>query len=150
MELRIPPPVQALFFATLMWFVDDWTDFVKVKFAFQGLIALVISFIGLSCIGLAGLNFKSAETTVNPLKPSNASSLVVSGIYKVSRNPMYLGLLIILSAWFLYLGNFFTLVVLPVFVWYITNFQIKPEEEALRKIFSQEYENYCSQVRRWI
>lgn len=150
MELKIPPPLQALLFGTVMWFLDSWLGFAKLTFYFQWVIVLALFIFGFSIIALAGLNFKAAKTTVNPLKPSQASSLVIAGVYKISRNPMYLGLLVILLAWAFYLGNIFALAVLPVFVWYITNFQIKPEEKALMSIFGKEYQLYCATVRRWI
>ena len=146
MKLKIPPPVQALIFGFIMWAINHWSSFGQVEFALPMLIAAA----GLAVILMAGLNFKAAKTTVNPLKPYQASSLVIVGVYKISRNPMYLGLLIILSAWALYLGNVISIAVLPVFVLYITTFQIKPEEEALLEIFGDEFEQYCSSVRRWV
>jgi len=146
MKLKIPPPVQALIFGFIMWAINHWSSFGQVEFALPMLIAAA----GLAVILMAGLNFKAAKTTVNPLKPYQASSLVIVGVYKISRNPMYLGLLIILSAWALYLGNVISIAVLPVFVLYITTFQIKPEEEALLEIFGDEFEQFCSSVRRWV
>ena len=146
MKLKIPPPVQALIFGFIMWAINHWSSFGQAEFA----LPMIIAAAGLAIIIVAALNFKAAKTTVNPMKPSQASSLVIVGVFKISRNPMYLGLLIIISAWALYLGNVLSFAVLPVFVLYITNFQIKPEEEALVEIFGDEFEQYCSSVRRWI
>jgi protein-S-isoprenylcysteine O-methyltransferase Ste14 len=90
------------------------------------------------------------RTTTNPLKPANASALVVRGIYRVTRNPMYLGLAALLAAWAIYLSSLAALAVLPLFVLYINRFQIAPEERALRSRFGAEFEAYRARVRRWI
>ena len=109
-------------------------------------------------IGLSGvvtctlgiLEFKRAKTTVNPTKPGLSSSLVRSGIYRHTRNPMYLGFLLILVGWATWTANLLAFVVLPVFVLYMNRFQIKPEERALTSIFGDEFKAYCSETRRWI
>ncbi len=88
--------------------------------------------------------FRKSKTTVNPLTPENASSLVIAGIYRVTRNPMYLGMLLILSAWGLFLGKAITFLVLPVFVTFMNKLQIIPEEEALERLFSQVFLDYLS------
>lgn len=84
------------------------------------------------------------------MKPDESSDLVVSGIYKYTRNPMYLGLLIILCSWAVYLADFVSLLLLPVFVWYITTYQIIPEEQILENKFGMKYIQYKHNVRRWI
>ena len=94
--------------------------------------------------------FLRARTTVTPLKPEKASTLVVSGLYRVSRNPMYLGMLILLIGWTLWLGNPASLLLLPVFVIYVTVFQIKPEEAALSEKFGSDFDAYRRRVRRWL
>ena len=94
--------------------------------------------------------FRKSKTTVNPLTPENASSLVIVGIYRVTRNPMYLGMLLILSAWGLFLGKAITFLVLPVFVTFINKFKIIPKEGALGRLFGQVFLDYLSAVRRWI
>ncbi|MEO1475370.1 MAG: isoprenylcysteine carboxylmethyltransferase family protein, partial [Pseudomonadota bacterium] len=90
------------------------------------------------------------RTTVNPLRPDKATHLVVTGLYRISRNPMYLGLAILLTGWGLYLGDAANLAVLAAFIGFITIFQIKPEEEILRSKFGDDYIDYCRRVRRWI
>ena len=109
----------------------------------------------LFCIGIlveawsVGLFFR-AKTTVNPLKPENSKVLVVAGLYKFTRNPMYLGMLLLLFGWTFWLGNPVGLCLPFIFVWYITKFQIKPEELALVDIFGDQYVQYKQQVRRWL
>ena len=84
------------------------------------------------------------------MKPDSTSSLVVSGIYGYTRNPMYLGFLLVLLAWAIFLSNFVALALLPAFVVYMNHFQIGPEERALGSLFAQEYQAYLARVRRWI
>src|SRR3989442_9289182 len=102
-------------------------------------------------VGLAGiLLFWRARTTINPTKPSATSSLVTSGVFRFTRNPMYLSLLLYLLAWAAYLANWLAFLFLPVFVLYINEFQIKPEERALLSLFGPEYASYKGRVRRWL
>jgi protein-S-isoprenylcysteine O-methyltransferase Ste14 len=102
-------------------------------------------------IGLMGVaEFIRKRTTVNPHKPDNTNNLVRSGVYTISRNPMYLGLLICLFAIAVYLGYTLNLLILPVFVTYMNEFQIKPEEDVMEQKFGVEFSEYKKQVRRWI
>ncbi|MNJ74873.1 hypothetical protein D3C77_718740 [compost metagenome] len=87
---------------------------------------------------------------VNPLKPASASALVTSGIYRVTRNPMYLGFALVLAAWTVFLASPFTLLGIAAFVLYIDRFQILPEERALHQLFGEAMDEYCARVRRWI
>jgi len=101
-------------------------------------------------IALAGvLQFRRARTTVNPLQPSAASALVIRGVYKWTRNPMYLGMALVLLGWAIYLSSLAAAAVLPVFVAYLNRFQIAPEERALQARFGDEFARYRNTVRRW-
>ena len=108
-----------------------------------GLIGVFVSASGIR-------EFNKASTTVNPLKPDEASSLVTTGVFRRTRNPMYVGLFLILTGWMVWLESLGNLLMLAVFVLVLTELQIKPEERALRQLFGEEYVRYCSQVRRWI
>ncbi len=100
--------------------------------------------------GLSGVvTFRLARTTLNPLKP-HASSLVTWGIYAISRNPMYLGGLIMLLGWAIFLSNALVFLFLPVYVLYINRFQIAPEERVLTSLFGQTYVAYQARARRWL
>ena len=101
-------------------------------------------------IGSGIVTFRKAKTTVSPLHPDQASSLVTMGIYQYTRNPMYFGLLLILFSFGLYLLNLASMFVLPFYVWFISKYQIMPEEEALQEVFGDDYKNYQGRVRRWI
>ncbi|MGQ0510810.1 MAG: methyltransferase family protein [Betaproteobacteria bacterium] len=112
--------------------------------------AILLAFLG-AAIDVAGLlAFRKARTTINPLKPEKASSLVQSGIYRYTRNPMYLGMLVLLLAWTAYLAHPAAFAVLPLFVLYINRFQIEPEERAMAKLFGAQFDDYRNRVRRWI
>ena len=110
--------------------------------------SLVLVGIAVMAAGLGA--FRRSSTTINPMKPEEASSLVIAGIYARTRNPMYLGLLLILTGIGLFLGSALALCVLPLFVLYMNLFQITPEEEALKELFGDQYSLYQSNVRRWI
>jgi len=101
--------------------------------------------------GVLGIiEFNRAKTTVNPTKPESASSLVRTGIYQRTRNPMYMGFLLILVGWAIAMANIVSFLVLPGFVIYMNRFQIKPEERALTLIFGEDFKAYCVETRRWI
>ncbi|MEY4764441.1 MAG: hypothetical protein RI907_1114 [Pseudomonadota bacterium] len=102
-------------------------------------------------VAMAGVvAFKRSQTTVNPFTPERASSLVASGIYRYSRNPMYLGFFLALIGWAAWLSNLLAPAVLPLFIAYMNRFQIQPEEGALRLRFGDEFQRYALQVRRWV
>jgi len=96
------------------------------------------------------LIFIRTRTTVNPLRPGNATQLVVSGVYRISRNPMYLGMVLSLSGWAWLLGSPLCLLMVLLFARVLVIVQITPEEIALRDLFGTSYGDYCKQVNRWI
>lgn len=106
--------------------------------------------LGLVACTLGWIEFRRAKTTVNPTKPESSSTLVKTGIYRGTRNPMYLGFLLMLAGWAIFIGNVLSLLGLPAFAFYMNQFQIKPEERALASIFGDEFRAYRSNVRRWI
>lgn len=150
MNLRIPPPLVALISALLMWGISSQLEALAFRFPFQEIVAY--GFVGLGAMIdiISVLAFRRAKTTVTPLAPEKASSLVVTGLYRFTRNPMYLGLLLILIGVALFLGSLANAVVLIAFMAYITAFQIKPEEERLAQVFGAQYLSYMQNVRRWI
>jgi len=150
LELKVPPPAVALFIALLMWLVS-WTV-PQLGFDFPGriIVAVALAATGAITIVLGVASFRRAKTTFNPMKPEATSSLVVSGVYKFTRNPMYLGLLLILAGWAVFLSNLLALLLLPAFVLYMNRFQIEPEERALRSRFREEFVAYECRVRRWL
>jgi protein-S-isoprenylcysteine O-methyltransferase Ste14 len=150
LELKIPPVALLFGFALLMWRVAVWAPGLNVRFLFQSIVAWVIGLSGIITCILGVAAFKRAKTTVNPTKPESSSSLVTSGIYRCTRNPMYLGFLVMLAGWAVARANMLVFLALPAFVLYMNQFQIKPEERALMSIFGDEFKKYCSSVRRWV
>ena len=150
LELKVPPVVVVLLMAALMWLVS-WAEPV-FAFAFPARYFFALSFtlVGL-VVGLLGTaSFRRAGTTVNPTKPEASSSLVNSGVYGLTRNPMYLGLLLLLAGWGVFLSNILAFMFLPAFILYINRFQIGPEERALASRFGPVFVSYKLRVRRWL
>ncbi len=150
LKTKVPPPVITIVCMFLMWAISkinlhfSLSAFVRITLLMLFLLAaLVFIFSGL-------VAFRRAQTTVDPMKPETASSLVCSGIYRFSRNPMYVGLVMMLLAWLVYLSSPFAIVGVIGFVYYINEFQIKPEEHALQKKFGVEFDKYKLKVRRWL
>jgi protein-S-isoprenylcysteine O-methyltransferase Ste14 len=150
LELKIPPPLVALATALLMWLTSWVARPIDAPLAWRLGIAAALVALGQS-ISISGIvAFRRAKTTPNPLKPTAASSLVSSGIYRFSRNPMYLGLLLTLLAWAVFLASPAALAFLPLFVLYMNRYQIGPEERVLSSLFGAEYAAYKQKVRRWL
>ena len=133
-----------------MWGLARLTP--RLAIAIPGRLALfgAIAVIGVGVAAAGVIAFKRAGTTVNPLTPEESSALVVSGIYSRTRNPMYLGMALVLAGWAVFLANPLALAGLAAFVIYIDRFQIRPEERALRSLFGAAYEAWRARVRRWL
>jgi protein-S-isoprenylcysteine O-methyltransferase Ste14 len=148
LNTKIPPPIVAILFAVMIFYFSD--SFAYVDLPFKIYISLFFVLLGFFITFSSARNFKKKETTVNPIKPEEASQLVTDGFFKITRNPMYLGMLLFLLGLSIYNGLIVGLVFLPLFVGYITFFQIIPEERAMIKIFGEDYKAYMKKVRRWI
>jgi protein-S-isoprenylcysteine O-methyltransferase Ste14 len=150
LELRVPPAALGGIAAGLMWCARSGAPDFDFLFPSNSAFPVGLALIGaLTC--LAGvLSFRRAKTTVNPMKPDSTSSLVISGIYRYTRNPMYLGFLLILLAWAAALSNVLALVMLPAFVLYMNRFQISREERVLASRFAEDYAEYRARTRRWL
>lgn len=150
LDLKIPPVGLVMAFAVLMWLGPVCFPGLNFQIPFQPMIALAFGLSGVVICALGLFAFRRAKTTINPTKPHAASSLVRLGIYCRTRNPMYLGFLLILAGWAAFNANFLAIVLLPAFVLYMNRFQIMPEERALASIFGDDFKAYCAVVRRWI
>jgi len=150
MDLKVIPVVQLLIAAGFMIiFSKLWPEFVMNWPAHKlvGLFLLSIAvLVGISAI----VSFRKHKTTVNPTKPETSSTIVSSGIYSFSRNPMYLAMLLSLISLAYYLQHLTSLPIILVFISYMTRFQIMPEEKMLTKLFGQQYLEYQVKVRRWL
>lgn len=150
LENKIPPPVVALIFALVMWGIATSISGIETDRSSRVIATSAIALIGAFFCIAGVISFRRAKTTVNPLKPETASSLVSSGIYRISRNPMYVGFALLLVAWAVYLASPWALLGVICFVLYINRFQIVPEERALSALFGADFESYKSRVRRWL
>ncbi|MGF1698016.1 isoprenylcysteine carboxylmethyltransferase family protein [Vibrio lamellibrachiae] len=149
-ELKIPPVAVFLIVALMMSYMKKSMLFAHVYLPLAWVVFLSC-FIIATVIALSGVReFRRAQTTVNPVKPETASSIVDSGIFSYTRNPMYLGLFIFLFGIGYWQQNWISLAMSYSFVLYMNHFQIKPEERALEKIFGAEYMDYKQRVRRWV
>lgn len=145
MKLKIPPPILFIFFAILIYFLPPILSFPS-PFYFI-IILLCLAFL----LGMASLRaFRIAKTVITPLKPNKTSKIVTSGVYRISRNPMYLSLALCLLAWGMYLGKVSSIFGVILFVLLTTYLQIKPEEQALEQKFGEAYRRYKQSVRRWL
>lgn len=149
MELKIPPPLWMLLSGTLMWLLS-LIDIEELIIPTALPMTLLFAGAGLG-IALAGVwAFHRARTTVDPLHPERTSTLVDTGIYRITRNPMYLGMALLLAAWAVHLGHLFAWAGIPFFMTCLSHWQIRPEEQALAKKFGYAWNAYCNRVRRWL
>lgn len=150
LELKVPPPVVALVTAGVMWATSRFEPTAQLSSSPFIVAALLIAAAGLAVMFTAVFSFRRAQTTINPLRPQETSKLVSSGVFGLTRNPMYLGMLLLLVAWAAYLASAWLLLGPVLFVAYITRFQIRPEEKALLALFGPAYTAYRARVRRWL
>ena len=150
LEARVPPPLVAGVFALLMWLAARALPAAAFPLPAKDVLAIAVGVAAAAFGGAAIVQFLYARTTMNPMRPDGASTLVVGGMYRISRNPMYVADLGLLVAWALYLANIAALVLLPGFVAYINRFQIAPEERVLEARFGTAFPDYRRAVRRWL
>jgi protein-S-isoprenylcysteine O-methyltransferase Ste14 len=150
LDNRIPPPLVALVLAGGMWGLAQVAPALGLEFAIRAPLAVAIALIG-AAFDFSGLYaFLRKKTTINPLKPERASALVTGGVYRFTRNPMYVGMLLFLLAWSAYLDCLLAFAGPVLFVLYMNRFQIGPEERVLREKFGAPFEAYMGEVRRWL
>ena len=150
LELRVPPVLVVLFVGILMWLAARTWPTLVVRLPGAMVIAAVLVVIGTASIAAGVFGFRRAKTTVNPTTPDAATAVVTGGIYTRTRNPMYLGMVLVLLAWAVMLCSLLALLGPVGFVLYMNRFQIVPEERVLHQKFGAAYDTYRAQVRRWI
>ena len=149
-NLRIPPPIQGIFWGVSMWVVSHVLPQYNFGFSGQKPLGFIIIGMGFLFDLVSIRSFFQVRTTVNPVNLDKVSKLVTTGLYQISRNPMYLGLALILSGWGILLGNIINLIMFCLFILLMNILQIKPEEAVLSEKFGAEYQMYRQSVRRWI
>lgn len=150
LETKIPPPIVTVLFALAMWLGASFGPFFELSNIVSVILIATFSISGVLIAVLGVIEFKKADTTGTPLNPEKASSLVSSGVYRITRNPMYIGSALVLTAWAFYLSSFFVFSGILGFILYINRFQITPEERVLKELFGSEFESYQARVRRWL
>jgi protein-S-isoprenylcysteine O-methyltransferase Ste14 len=150
LELKVPPVPLVAIIAAAMFGLASLAPGATFSLTGRTSSAIALALIGIT-MALAGvLTFRAHRTTVNPLTPSASSVVVSNGVYSFSRNPMYLGFLLALAGWAVYLSNVLAALLLPAFVAYMNRFQIEPEERALLTKFGPSFAKYMAVVRRWL
>ena len=153
LELSVAPAAVLLFTMIAMYIISRF-DRARIlrpdEYTITTVASTVLVFSGIILIVLAMKKFRLAHTSISTLNPDTASKLITSGVFTYTRNPMYLGMaLISLSSVFFY-GSAWCLIATAGFVAYVTRFQILPEEKALARLFTTEFEAYKANTRRWI
>jgi len=149
LELKVIPDVVWLVAAGLMWLVATLTPSLSVPAWLRLVGTLALLGAGLGLIVAARADLARAHTTFNPMAPNRSSDLVTTGVYRFTRNPMYLGMLLVLVAFGAWLSSPYALIVPVAFAVYIARLQIRPEERVLRARFGSDYNDYVNRVRRW-
>lgn len=150
LELKIPPAIVFLVIAALMWWIAQYSFVLDIGREIR-IFIFVVSIILAAILGIGGiLHFRQAQTTIHPMNPEQTNTLVTTRIYSITRNPMYLGLMLILIGWAIFLKSPLALLLSFGFAGYMTRFQIVPEENALEILFGSKFSDYKNRVRRWI
>ncbi|MGB0906084.1 MAG: methyltransferase family protein [Maricaulaceae bacterium] len=150
MKLRYPPILQALVAGLVAWCLKLLFPKLDVTLPWSELIAVTIGLAGVLITVKAVGVFSANQTTINPIEPEKVSALVTDGLYRYSRNPMYLGLLLVVIGFAIFLQNLSSILGVVLFIFSMTQFQIKPEERVMSDKFGQNYKDYKARVRRWL
>jgi protein-S-isoprenylcysteine O-methyltransferase Ste14 len=150
LDTKVPPPVVATIIAVAMWGLSAYEPVLTLTAEMTETLILLLVIIGVSFDVCGLLAFRQSKTTINPMNPNKTTALVTSGIYRFSRNPMYVGLVLFLTAWAIQLSMLWPFIGPVLFVIYINRFQIKPEEREMESKFEDEYSVYKNKVRRWL
>ena len=147
---KVPPPIWALLAAICIWITAKYWPVFRFEFTNQWLVAVLVFLAGSIIDMIAMIQFRRYRTTVNPLSPEKSTELVTTGIFSISRNPMYLGMALNLIGITIWFGDVSGLIFVALFVVVINQLQIKPEEEILTGLYGDKYTDWMQRVRRWI
>ena len=150
LELRIPPLLLTAFFGIGMALVSRALPSLRADIPAGSPVSIFLAAAGALLAVVAWMQFRRAQTTVDPRFPSRTARLVTGGVYRFTRNPMYLGFALALGGWTLWLAHPLSAIGLPLYVAYLDRFQIDPEERSLQQKFAEEFRAYEACVRRWI
>jgi protein-S-isoprenylcysteine O-methyltransferase Ste14 len=150
LELKIPPVAVVLALGTAMWVFTCLFPSLTADYPGRVLAAIALAVLGVATAIQGVIEFRRARTTVDPRDPRKSTAIVTSGIYRFTRNPMYLGFLLVLVSWSVYLSNLCAAVGPVLFILYMNRFQIEPEERILSARFGEVYDAYKAAARRWL
>lgn len=150
LELKVPPPAVALLVALAMWLAAYGMNALAFAVPERRAVSMALAALGIGISAAGTWSFWRVRTTVNPTRPEATTSLVATGVFRLTRNPMYLGLFLVLAGWAAHLANIAALAGPLLFGLYITRFQVLPEERVLAAKFGQDFEAYKLRTRRWI
>jgi len=150
LNMLIPPPAALLVGIALIWALSEWLPATGFDLPGRAWVAGLLFAAGLGLMIVAAWSLEKAHTTINPIWPDHAKHLVTSGIYRFSRNPIYVGDAIILAGMVVWFGNWLGLAVVALFVLFVDRVQIRAEEAALHTLFDERYDDYKRRVRRWL
>lgn len=150
LELKIPPPIVALLIGLGMWGLAQWPPYWSMDTIWRYLLSALVAAVGIAIAASGVITCLRAKTTISPFSPNKTTSLITTGIFQWTRNPMYLGVLLLLCALAVLLQSVWALLGPVVFFLWVYFLQILPEERILSKMFGETYQSYCSRVRRWI
>lgn len=150
LELKVPPLALTALALVPILAAGQWLQVAELPFPGHRVVSIAALVIGLTILFGAALQFRLQHTTLDPRVPAKASEFVAKGLYRFSRNPMYLGMALVLFGAAAWRSNGVGYLVVVIFCGYLTEFQIGPEERALERVFGSEYLAYKSRVRRWI
>ena len=148
MKTKIPPPILALIMIAIIYLSSFIVE--TFTFSYQTVLSVLVAVFGLGCGVPSFRLFAKNKTTISPFNPSETTALVTAGMYRYSRNPMYLGLVLLTIAATIFFGTWLGIVIVVAFIFLLNLLQIIPEEEALLDIFGEEYVEYKKKARRWI
>ena len=150
LELKIPPVGVGIVAVIAMWLLSTFVPGGDIAIPGLNWVAAALYCVGIALTATGVITFRAAQTTIDPRVPGSTTRLVTHGIYRLTRNPMYVGFTGVILGVAVHLSNIYALLVLPLFVLYMNRFQIYPEERAMRTLFEDEYSQYAERVRRWL
>ncbi|MEY2689536.1 MAG: hypothetical protein RL375_3735 [Pseudomonadota bacterium] len=150
LELKIPPLALTALALVPILAAGQWLQMAELPFPGHRIVSIAALVVGLAILFGAALQFRLQHTTLDPRVPGKASEFVAKGLYRFSRNPMYLGMVLVLFGVAAWRSNGVGFLVVGLFCVYLTEFQIKPEERALERVFGGAYLAYRANVRRWV
>lgn len=149
-QVKTIPPLIPLFFIVLAWLIDKYIYALAIPVTenIQLVVAYIMMAITVILFSFSLYFFIKTKQNPEPHTPTNA--LYTGGVFRITRNPIYLGFLVAQIVVAIKLNNLYVLLSLPIVWWLLNKWVIEPEEAYLEKLFGQEFLEYKNKVRRWL